>query len=402
MSETKGGRRGFGRLFLWEGALLRASKTTTTLLFLLPAACAGGAASPGLQPKASETPAPETGEAPELTLAGAGGALAKGTEGAPPTAGAVAPVESSPADSGVFPPPDPGPPFSRSAHPGDGVWTAFFEDGLEVQKDGRLKVQPPAEFNADLVRRMVIHPHEASRFQKLTLAAFDLKRLRLHHRPGQQDVRDMKMDALVERSGLVPKEERPDIFAVFNGGFQPRHGRWGMYSLDTQIIPPRDDACTVAALESGRVAIASWPRLRDGDQTWQAYRQSPPCLVEEGKVHPALQEGERRPWAGQNADRKTRRRSAVGVSQDGRTLFFAVGQETEPETLAQGLLHAGAHSAAQLDINWNWTRLFLFWPGKKDEVLSLGSLEENMAKDRGEYIVRPSGRGFFYLTRRKD
>jgi hypothetical protein len=212
----------------------------------------------------------------------------------------------------------------------------------------------------------------------------------------------MKMDDLVGRSGLVPKDDQPHLYAVFNGGFQPRHGRWGMYSLDTQIIPPRDDACTVAALESGRIAIAPWPKMRDSGQTWSAYRQSPPCLVEEGEIHPLLQKGERGPWAGQNADLKTRRRSAVGVSEDGRTLFFAVGEETEAETLAQGLLHAGAHSAAQLDINWNWTRLFLFWPSENGEVRSLGSLEEDMAKDRGEYSSRPSGRGFFYLTVRKD
>jgi hypothetical protein len=246
---------------------------------------------------------------------------------------------------------------------------------------------------------MVLHPHRKSRFQKLTVAAFDLASLRLSHRPGVQDVKDMKMDQLVDRAGLVPQHEQGSLFAVFNGGFQPRHGRFGMLSLDTQIIPPRDDACTVAIFEGGTIRIAPWPQINAAEEKPTTYRQTPPCLVVAGEIHPRLQKGDLGKWAGQNEKRRTRRRSAVGLSEDGRTLFFAVGQETEADVLAAGLRHAGAFAAAQLDINWNWTRLFLFAP-VDGEATSLGSLEEDMAKDRGEYVRRPGARGFFYLTRR--
>jgi hypothetical protein len=87
------------------------------------------------------------------------------------------------------------------------------------------------------------------------------------------------------------------------------------------------------------------------------------------------------------------------VSADGRTLIYGLGTETEAETLAAGLAHAGARYAAQLDINWNWTRLF-FFDSEKAPPGVLGSLEKDMAKDRGEYIARPGKRGFFYLLRR--
>jgi hypothetical protein len=172
-----------------------------------------------------------------------------------------------------------------------------------------------------------------------------------------------------------------------------------MLSMETQLIPPREDACTVAVMKDGTVAIAPWPEMKERIGEVVAYRQTPPCLVLQGEVHPSLQKGDRRKFAGQQADRKTRRRSAVGVSADGRTLFYGLGSETEPEVLAAGLAHVGAHYAAQLDINWNWTRLFLFRQSDSGP-LAVGSLVKDMAKDRGEYISRPGSRGFFYLLRR--
>jgi hypothetical protein len=303
------------------------------------------------------------------------------------------------APTGVFPPPDPGPPFERSAHEGDGKWREFFEDAGEPSKKGRLRIALPEGYPKDLAFRMVLHPHEESRFQRLAIAAFDLAALRISHRPGLQDVKDMNLDELADRAGLVPEAEHSSLFAVFNEGFQPRHGRWGMFSLDTQIVPPRADACTVAIFEDGTVGIAPWPEIEGADLKATAYRQTPPCLIVGGEIHPRLLKADREAWAGQNEKLRTLRRSAVGLSEDRRTLYFAVGQETEAEVLAAGLRHAGAFSAAQLDINWNWTRLFLFAP-VDGEIMSLGSLEEDMAKDRGEYVRRPGARGFFYLTRR--
>lgn len=301
--------------------------------------------------------------------------------------------------TGTFPPPDPGAPHERSKQEGDGVFRLVFEEAPDLPVGKRIESGPEPKFGEELARRLVIHPHDASRFIKLTVAAFDLRELALAHVPGAQDVLDVSHPELSDRAGLVPAEERAVLFAIFNGGFQPRHGRWGMLSLGEQLILPRDDACTLAVLSDGTARVGSWPRLKD-DAKIVAYRQTPPCLVEDGEVHPKLLRGDRKPWAGQQKDLKTRRRSAVGVSKDGRTLFYALGTETEPEDLAAGMKHVGAHFATQLDINWNWTRLFFF--GEKDgDTIPLGALEEHMAKDKGEYIHRPGKRGFFYLVRRQ-
>ena len=298
-----------------------------------------------------------------------------------------------------FPPVDPGVVHERSGQKGDGTWRPFFERKVKGKKEDREFEDVTADFAADVVRRIVLHPHPKSPYQKLTLAAFDLRFLSVNHSAGKKDVEDVGHSELAERAGLVPSEEQNQLLAVFNGGFMPRHGRWGMLSLGTQLVPAREDACTVAVLSDGTVKIAPWPVILKLKEEVVAYRQTPPCLVHEGEVHARLLKGDRRSWAGQQADRKTRRRSVVGLSKDGRTLMFGVGSETEPEVLAHGILHAGAHFAAQLDINWNWTRLFLF--AKRDgAVKPMGSLMKDMAKDRGEYITRAGARGFFYLRRR--
>jgi hypothetical protein len=302
--------------------------------------------------------------------------------------------------AGVFPPPNPGAPFERSRHEGDGVYRPVFAEAPDLDRVKRAEKSAPPDFGEAWARRMVLHPHEASRFQKLTVAAFDLRSLSVMHIAGAQDVLDVGRADLEPRAGLVPAAEHADLVAVFNGGFQPRHGRWGMLSLGEQLIPPREDGCTVAVLESGAVRVGPWPDLKS-DTTVQAYRQTPPCLVMDGAVHPKLEKGEIKEWAGQNKDLKTRRRSAVGVSRDGRTLFYGLGTETEADTLAAGMLHAGAHYAAQLDINWNWTRLF-FFQDVGGEVKPVGALEEHMAKDKGEYVYRAGKRGFFYLVRRHE
>lgn len=303
---------------------------------------------------------------------------------------------------GVFPPPDPGPMFERSAQEGDGQWRDFFwfPEGADKK---RLEARVESQFASRSVKRLVIHPHEASRFQSLTVAAFDLGQLRLGHVPGRQDIEDVGHGELAPQAGLAP--EPASLLAVFNGGFQPKHGRWGMLSLDTQLVAPRSDACTVGVSAEGRAVIAPWLEIEDREGL-VAYRQTPPCLVHAGAVHADLLNSKRAAWAGQHADRKTRRRSAVGISEDGRTLFFAVGTETEPEVLAAGMKHVGAQAAAQLDINWNWTRLFLFMttetePGRTTTI-PVGALLPQMAKDRGEYITRPGKRGFFTLNYRDE
>jgi hypothetical protein len=168
---------------------------------------------------------------------------------------------------------------------------------------------------------------------------------------------------------------------------------------ETTILPPREHGCAVLLLASGDVRLGPWETGAVPDADIRALRQTPPCLAESGAIHPALARGQDRAWGGQTPGIVTRRRSALGVSADGKVLYYAVGVETPPKLLAQGLLAAGVHVAAQLDINWNWTRFFVFSAGPDGELgveASLVSVEHG----KRDYVGRASERDFFYVLRR--
>ncbi|GEM_PF-563842 len=372
-------------------------------LFLLSSCSASGPIAPSLAVVSPESPSIEE-RGPHSAQVVQAASSAQGTTHTPPSAGSLTVGPQSEAESSLkapaFAPADPGPMYERSAAKGDGQWRAFFDSLNEKELKARSHQKVSPQFARHDVQRMVLHPHQASRFQSLTLAAFDLHSLEVHHVPGLQDVKDMNFPQLEERAGLIPLAGQSALLAVFNGGFQPRHGRWGMLSLGKEIVPPRRDACTVAIMKDGSLRIAPWTELEKERENIVAFRQTPPCLVSAGKIHERLRKGDHKSWAGQNEKRKTRRRSALALSANGKTLIYALGTETEPEVMAAGLVHAGAYSAAQLDINWNWTRLFLY-DGQNTTEKYVGSLVPLMAKDRGEYLERPAKRGFFYLTQRK-
>lgn len=292
-----------------------------------------------------------------------------------------------------FPPPDIPPPHERSAEPGDGVWRALGAPGE------RARSEPP------LMMTTVIHPHKVSKWAKLIVAVMDQSRLEIRYMPGQSDVEEIakltgtKLDGVP--SGRVPEERLDRLLAVFNGGFKPRHGRWGMKSSDRVLLEPREEGCTVAVDATATVSVADWSSLSGRADELIQFRQTPPCLVVAGRLHEKLDAFDERPWGGFDPKRKTRRRSALGVDPSGRWLFYAIGEEMGPRVLAQGMSYIGAEFAAELDINWSWTRFLLFSETEAEPGLLVTStlIPKMVHRDR-QYVSKPAARGFFYVTTR--
>ncbi|MEM1029208.1 MAG: phosphodiester glycosidase family protein [Myxococcota bacterium] len=284
-----------------------------------------------------------------------------------------------------FPPSPVTPPSTRSARDGDGVWTALGAAGERLAEGAPTMV------------RTVIHPHPVSRFITVTVVAIDLARVDPHWVPGTDDP---ELDALPASvtPGKIPAAHHDRLLVVTNGGFAPRHGRWGMGVAGVTLVAPRDDACTVTLDAEGRVAIAPWPEVIDPEGL-RAWRQTPPCLLDDGALHPNLERGALRAWAGRDPKRKTRRRSALGLDASGRVLFYGMGVETEADELARGLKAAGAHDAVELDINYSWTK-FLVFGG--DPLAVTSTLIEDMKHARRGYVETSAFRDFFYLIRRAE
>jgi hypothetical protein len=93
------------------------------------------------------------------------------------------------------------------------------------------------------------------------------------------------------------------------------------------------------------------------------------------------------------------RRSALGLAADGRTLFVGVSNRTTATALADGMRHAGATTAAQLDVNEAFPR-FLTYKKNEQGALVAESIAPGFRYRTGHYLDAESSRDFFYLTKK--
>jgi len=336
---------------------------------------------PASAPPSAPAPAPSASPGREGAPAKAPGpALPEAKAGASEPAEAAAVTE--------FPPPDFEPPSPRSASPGDGHWTRFGPPSASER---------PGE--APLIARTVVHPHPESRWIVVTVAAVDLRRVEIGLVAGTEDLAWAKLP-VGKDAGLVPSSVQDRLVAVMNGGFQPKHGRWGMMASGVVVSPPREEGCTIALHADGSVRLGPWSELSAARSSMTSFRQTPPCLVHDGALHPSLIAGRDKTWAGHAADLTTRRRSAAGIDRTGQVLYYAIGEEADPRWLAEGLRAAGATTALELDINWYWTRFLLFGRADTGSLRVVDTLIPKMEHLANGYVERASTRDFFFLAKR--
>ena len=303
------------------------------------------------------------------------------------SSGQPAPAPARPTPDGPFPPPGFKSPHERTARNGDGVWEAW------------SGVDPIGGSSA--IYRSRVHPDRYRRDIYVELLAIDLQRVALHLSAGTHEPESLAVPQ-DERTGLIPEAEQPRLVAVFNGGFKARHGGFGMQVGSHVFVPAKPDACSVLLLEDGQVKIGMWSALQTQSSPLRAHRQTPPCLVETGKLNPALNHPwKRRKWGLAVGGKEDVRRSAIGVDPSGRTLFYGLGEWVHALHLAEAMAAAGAVSAAQLDINWSYTRFLSYAPSASEGTLEVrAALIPKLVYHKHRYVEKPAYRDFFYLLRR--
>jgi hypothetical protein len=309
---------------------------------------------------------------------------------APPPAAAAPPEPPFP--PAAFPAP-----AARTARPGDGLWFPLLPAGAA------LEAGAPA-----LLYRSEIHPDPRKPQVHVALVAVDLRRVALNLVAGTLEPRSATVPE-DHRPGLVPAADLPDLLAVLNGGFMTRHGTWGMAIGGDVFLPPHDDGCTVALLGDGSVRIRTQRDLKGelgaAPAALLAFRQTPPCLVEKGEVLADLLGPDKpRRWGLSETGGVDIRRSALGLAEGGRTLIYGLGEWIGPRALAEAMRAAGAVDAAELDVNWSFTRFLLYGPGPggssaPPEVTA--TLIPKLKHAAGQYVTKPAERDFFYLKRRR-
>lgn len=306
---------------------------------------------------------------------------------AAPASSAAPPAPPAPDLGPAFPPPSVDAPEPKTAKPGDGTWTALVADAAG---------KPP------LLVRTTVHPDPRDRFLYAAIVAIDRRRVDLHFVAGTVEPTSTSVVA-EHRPGVIPASFHPDLLAVFNGGFMAKHGGWGARVGADTFLPPKDEACTIAFVNDGSLQIRTWTILAPAAASLSAFRQTPPCLLEQGTLHPLLEsDSKTKRWGSSETGELTIRRSALGLDASGKTLFYGLGEGITPRGLAVAMRAAGAVDAAELDVNWSYTRFLLYGPTKPGETPEVTeTLVPKIKHPSKGYVVKPSDRDFFYLARRR-
>ena len=221
---------------------------------------------------------------------------------------------------------------------GEGAWVSYLQDVR-----GRT-----------VAYRTFLLPDSQRLYAQATILAFDLNATRLHFVLGTDEP---KSSVTIERSGKIPSADlRPGgLLAVLNGGFKARHGGFGVMADGITLLPLRDGVGTVATYGlDGLVRIGRWGEEITVAPDLVAARQNGPLIIHAGVVNPYTEFTETRDWGYIVGNNTPTWRSGLGLSADGRTLYYAVGPGLTLSRLAEVLATTGAAEALQLDINKAW------------------------------------------------
>jgi hypothetical protein len=303
----------------------------------------------------------------------------------------AAPVPAAPVEPGKPSPsflPEPfSAPFPEVAAAGDGIW---------------IPVTDPAEPDGPVsTYKSMVHPDQRRSFAVLAVVAMDVSAFELHLVAGTKEPESMRL-RLEERPGKIPDDHAPLLFAAFNGGFKATHGQYGMMLGGVEFLPPRDIACTFVRYKEGGFRIATFSKIKGEVADMLYYRQTPPCLVEDGEIHHGLTSDYAKGWGATVSGDTMIRRSAIGLDRDGKTLFYGLGEAMSAQSIARGMRAAGAHWAAELDVNHSYPR-FLFYerPDPSAPPVATSAIIPGIDFQKDQYVTRPSPRDFFYLTRNR-
>ena len=217
---------------------------------------------------------------------------------------------------------------------------------------------------------------------------FDLDRLRLEYVPARDTAHGL--------SGRMAPRQIEKVEWIFNGGFQYRHGRYGIRYADATIYPPRSGAATLMFLPNGGYDIVVWPENDAGAPAATTFRQNEIPLIMGGALSSRID----RTWGftPKDQDPMYTERSAMGFTANNE-LVFAVGKPVSARTLAEAMRQAGVVKAMHLDMN-HYNVHLLRAQRREGGALSTTNAVA-LCSYYGRLYLDPSERDFFILTSRE-
>lgn len=268
---------------------------------------------------------------------------------------------------------------------GEGFWRA---DGL-----------PRTSVEDVLMAKALVRPDPERSYVVAQALLFDKNRVNLHIVGGTKEPGG---DRGVRGPGTIPAEDKPNLLAAWNGGFQGPHGGNSMYGDDVNnvkrdYLPLVDGRASVVTFADGTLAIGEWGRDLTMSSDVVAVRQNLILLVDNCEVSSRTIEGVRT-WGYVNVgDTKTfiTWRSGIGVTANGDLLVVS-GPNLSADSLAKAMWAVGACFAMQLDINSPYVFTSLHFP-QDDGSLVAKKAMDNMSRVP-TWFSSLQERDFFYLT----
>jgi hypothetical protein len=161
--------------------------------------------------------------------------------------------------------------------------------------------------------------------------------------------------SVVKAGPSIHGKERRHLLAAFNGGFLLSAGAGGYEQEGHVISRLRRGLASLVIDRSGAAHVGVWGGgLPQPHEKVYSVRQNLGSLVTNG--HPSRAAANVAVWGATLGGGDYVARSALGQDAKGQ-LVYAAGMSTVPADLAAALVHAGAVTGMQLDINPEWVQL---------------------------------------------
>lgn len=298
-----------------------------------------------------------------------------------PASTEIAPVPGPPAIPDLLPtlawmPPQAIPLGSLS---GEGVWSAYIQD----------------PYGQTIVYRTYLQPDPSRSYAVVGVVAFDTSRTRLHYMLGSVEP---YVPNRPPRSGQMPAEDKvPGVMiAMFNGGFKARHGHFGAMANGNVALPPREDLGTIGIYSNGSLQVGKWGGDLNTSPDLFAWRQNGPLVVHDGQINPRIYNNSPADWGYTVDDVSPTWRSGIGLTADGKALYYLCGPSLSMEMLAKSMLAVGISNGMQLDINNYWVHFVAV--RDQNNSLRLEPLFPNMMFEQIDRYLDASSRDYFYVT----
>jgi uncharacterized membrane protein len=260
---------------------------------------------------------------------------------------------------------------------GEGLWSAYIQNAA----------------GKTVAFRTFLQPDPGRPYAVVAVVAFDLTQTRLHFVLG---IDEPFAPNTPKRSGAMPEADKAhgELLAMFNGGFKGRHGHFGAMANGIVAIPPSNGLGTLAIYNKGTLALGEWGKDILPSADMLAWRQNGPLVIQKGQINPRINDNSPQDW-GYTVDTVAPTwRSGVGLSADGKILYYFCGPSLSMEALSKSMQAARVDNAIQLDINTFWVHFVAVHPDGSLEAL----FPDMMKEDIGRYLY-PYTRDFFYMTK---